>query len=74
MARVETRVDPSGTSGRERGSSGADAMMGSGLSTEVVGCDGVGTVSLAGITESLVGVKRYPLHRNSRYMHCICSY
>ena len=38
--------------------SGAGAMIGSGLSTEVVGSDGMGTLSLAGITESLVGVKR----------------
>jgi hypothetical protein len=57
---VETGVDTSSTSGRERGSSGADGMMGSGLSTEVVGCDGVVMVSfaVAGIIESVVGVKR----------------
>ncbi len=38
---VETGVVTSGTSGVERGSSGTGAMVGSGLITEVVGCDGV---------------------------------
>jgi hypothetical protein len=53
---VETGVTTTGTSGRERGSSGAGAMMGSGLITELVGCDGVVMVSLSGV-EAVVGVK-----------------
>ncbi len=39
----------------------------------MVGCDGVGTVSLAGITESLVGVKRYP-NRPTFAVHALHLY
>ncbi len=54
---METGVTTTGTSGRERGSSGAGAMMGSGLITELAGYDGVVMVSLSGV-EAVVGVKR----------------
>jgi hypothetical protein len=55
---VETGVATNGTSGRERDSSGSDTMTGSGLITEVVNCEGVVTVSLTGVSETVVGVKR----------------
>ncbi len=55
---METGVTTRGTSGRERVSSGVGSMMGSGLITEVVVCDGVVTVSLSGVIETVVGVKR----------------
>jgi hypothetical protein len=54
---VETGVTTTGTSGRERDSSGAGAMMGSGLITGLGGCDGVVMVSLSGV-EAVVDVKR----------------
>ncbi len=54
---METGVTRTGTSGSERGSSGDDTMMGSGLITELTSCDGVVMVSLSGV-EEVVGVKR----------------
>jgi hypothetical protein len=67
---VETGVTTTGTSGRERDSSGSDTMMGSGLITEVVCCDGV-TIrpkTRAGVSETVVVVKKIaasPIHGTS---------
>jgi hypothetical protein len=70
---VETGVTTTGTSGRERGSSGAGAMMGSGLITELSVYDGVVMVSLSGV-EAVVGARDSRVDPNSQYIHCICRY